>query len=133
MALLPRAFANNVTAGAMLTMIQAGTGQLNPAFVVPLPAPLPLPGQASFVSTDVAEGTDYRVASGPARPAPPSTTTPGNATGGNTTTPPENTTSGNDTTSPPPTESPPAKSPGLEVPVAVAGALAVAVAVRRRR
>jgi MYXO-CTERM domain-containing protein len=129
--LLPRAFANNVTAGAMLTQVQAGTGELTPVNAVP--APLPLPGQLFFVQTDDATGTDYMVVTGAARPAPPSATHPGNGTGigGNGPAPLGNGTdgSGTNTTGPPPSE--PARTPGFE-PIALAAA-AVALGLARRR
>lgn len=132
--LLPRAFADNVTAGTKLTTLEAGTGQLNPAFSV-APLPLPLPGTTGFVQTDTATGNDYTVASGP-RPVTAAPVAGGSATSGNTTgsgagapnaTAPDG--SGNMTGEPPAT---PARTPDAGL-LGLAVVATAALAVRRRR
>lgn len=124
---LPKAFAPNATAGSRLTAIEAGAGQVTPvgiaAGTVPLPAPLPLPGDAFFRNQDTATGTDFVLAgAAPGTPGGPATQNPngtgpgGNGTGGNATAPP-----------------PPQSTPGPE-PLLIAGTIAVlALAAGRRR
>jgi hypothetical protein len=116
-ALLPKAFADNATAGAKLTGFAAGTGQLTPVDLVGTPVPLPLPGAAGFVSADDAAGSDYTLASGPGTNA----TSPGPAAGGAS---PANATGSG--------APPPARTPGPQAALTLAVLAAAAWTLRRR-
>lgn len=121
---LPRSVAMDPPAGTAVTALEAGTGTV---VFAPIPPGTPIPiSVGQFIPDDVAAAErDYALAQGPAAGAPggPSIQGPGgNGSAGNGT--------GNTTGEPAPA---PARTPGVEAPLAAAAVAAVALAARRRR